>query len=508
VVEGGAKGLMCAYNSVNGVPCCASAFLNNTLRGTWNFTGYVTSDTDAVYNIFNNHHYVATAPEASALAIQAGTDIDSGNTYLDNLLPAVQQKLISIDAVNTALYHTLKLRFELGLFDPVDDQPYWNVTLDKVNTPESKAASLFSTLQSIVLLKNTNNALPLSRGKNIAVIGPHANATSGMTGNYLGQLCPGSETQSCIVSPFLAIQRANTKGTTTLVQGCTISGNDTSGFEAAITAAKSADVTILFLGMDTTVENEMHDRTSLDVPGVQLQLAQEIKDGTGKPVVVVFFNGGSLAIEWFAGNVDSIIEAFYPGFYGGSSIASVLFGDYNPGGKLPYTIYTAGYVAEVNMTSMDMSLPPGRTYKYYTGIPTYPFGYGLSYTQFTLTWTDPTTTALLSSLRDSVNYTVTVTNTGSVVGDEVVLAYFKPTNDAKIIKQLFGFQRVTLQPKEKVVLTFQVTRSVLQVGDENGNMVSLAGIHHVMFTDGVEQVLETDIEVIGETVIMERSYMF
>jgi beta-D-xylosidase 4 len=508
VTQGNAKGVMCSYNAINGVPTCASQFLNNTLRGTWGFDGYVTSDSDSVSCIVADHHYTATAAEASAVAILAGTDIDSGNTYLDNLIPAVQQKLINMSSIDLALYHTLKLRFELGLFDPIEDQPYWHVSPDVVNTAESQAFNLFATQSTFVLLKNDGPILPIPRGKNIAVIGPHGNATTALVGNYLGQICPGGQNDfSCVVSPFLAIQQANTGGTTTYAMGCAINSADTSGFEEAITNAKLADHVLLFVGIDTTIEGEAKDRANTTLPGVQPDLAQEILS-LGKPVAIVLLNGGPVSIDSLAVTAPSILEVFYPGFQGGYAIASAIFGDYNPGGKMPYTVYPTNYLNQVNMSNMDMSLAPGRTYKYYTGTPIWPFGYGLSYTQFDLAWNGSAPQYTISNRDDtSVTYSVKVTNIGKVAGDEVIQVYMKPPNDTLIIKQLIAFERVHVLPGSSEIVSFEINRNDLLVGDQNGDLVCRAGEYALTFTNGVKLVLDTVLAVKGTTtIIMDKLY--
>jgi len=505
VVDGKAKGVMCAYNAVNGIPACASNFLNDTLRGAWGFDGYITSDSDAVATIWADHHYVNNSEAASALAMRAGTDIDSGSTYLNSLNQTVTSGLLTEADVDLALYHSLKMRFELGLFDPIEDQPYWQVPPEVVNTPETQAFNLFATQQTIVLLKNDANTLPFPKGKNIAVIGPHGNASDAMVGNYLGQICPGGRSDfSCITTPFLAIQALNVGGQTTYEIGCQISGNDTSGFEAAITAAKNADLIVLAVGIDGAIEGEMRDRINITLPDIQNQFAEEIF-ALGKPVAVVLLNGGCLAIEYIASTAPAIVEAFYPGFQGGNAIASVLFGDYNPGGKMPYTTYHANYTSSIMMDNMNMSTAPGRTYKYFSGPVLWPFGWGLSYTNFSLVWASSVSEPkfLDNTVEGAfVQYSVNVSNTGNIAGDEVVQAYFTPSNDSLIIKQLFGFQRVHLIPGAHIILSFQVSVKDLLSGDLDGNMVSTIGSHNLMFTNGVDLSLNTVLEVKGRTQIV------
>eukprot|EP01113_Clastostelium_recurvatum_P014919 TRINITY_DN1818_c0_g2_i1.p1 TRINITY_DN1818_c0_g2~~TRINITY_DN1818_c0_g2_i1.p1 ORF type:complete len:760 (+),score=162.36 TRINITY_DN1818_c0_g2_i1:146-2425(+) len=507
VVEGKAKGVMCSYNALNNIPTCASTFLNNTLRGDWGFDGYVTSDSGAVGCIQNNHHYVSTNPEACAAAIKGGTDIDSGGDYDTSLLLAVSQNLIKISDVDLSLYRVLKIRFELGLFDPIDDQPYWHVSPDVVNTPASQALNLLATQQTLVLLKNSplkgssTLTLPFPKGKKVAVIGPHGNATGDMVGNYLGQICP-DRSFDCVVSPFLAIQKLNVGGTTVYVEGTSVSGNTTSGFDAAIQAASAADYVVLMIGLDQGVEGEMHDRVNITLPGVQDQFSQKIIS-LGKPTAVVLLNGGAVAIDWIHDEADvAVLEAFYPGFQGGNAIATAIFGDYNPGGKMPYTVYRSDYIHQVNMTSMDMSLAPGRTYRYFKGAPLWPFGYGLTYTAFTLAWHnesdhhqfDENTEVPVHKLG-AVTYVVTVNNTGKVAGDEVVQAYFQSPTDQKLIRQLFGFQRVHLLPGQQTEVKFTLSPSTFELGDEEGTVQVGRGVYTLHFTNGVDMTLSTSLTV-------------
>jgi len=251
-----------------------------------------------------------------------------------------------MSVVNAALYRTFMLRFQLGLFDPIDSQPYWAVPLTAVNTSVSQDNNRLATYSSMVLLKNDGGLLPLAPGKRVAVIGPHGQAQSALVGNYLGQLCP-DDSFDCIVTPLQAITGANVGGTTQYSAGCQITSNDTSGFAAAVALAQSSDYVVLMMGIDESVEGEAHDRTSIDLPYVQHQLAAAIV-ATGKPVVLVLLNGGMLDISAEKATVGAMVEAGYPGFWGSFAIADTLFGGNDHlGGKLSYTVYPASYVNEV-----------------------------------------------------------------------------------------------------------------------------------------------------------------
>jgi len=375
-----------------------------------------------------------------------------------------------------------------------------------VNTAESQAFNLFATQSSLVLLKNKgtdgNPVLPFARGKNIAVVGPHTNATGDLVGNYIGQICKTNDF-SCVVSPFVAIKNANKGGMTSSSQGCSISSNSTTGFAAAVQIASQADYVVLLIGLDGGVENEAHDRVTITLPGVQENFTQTIL-ALKKPTVVVLINGGAIATDWLYDNGEAaILEAFYPGYHGGTALASVIFGDFNPGGKLPYTIYRSNYVNQVDFQSMDMAKAPGRTYKYFTGTPLWPFGFGLSYTTFSLTWTNssmriasPMVSTTVKQLKAApVNFMVDVKNTGKVAGSEVVQAYFSPPNDPKIKKQLFGYERVFLEPGQTTTVKFVLNTTTFDVGDFHGNMATQQGIHKVHFTNGVSEKLEMSVKI-------------
>ena len=286
--------------------------------------------------------------------------------YYDSLLAGVKAGLCSRADVDAALVNTFRLRFQLGLFDPVEDQPYWRVPPTEVATAAANATNALAALSSMILLKNTGNTLPLKAGRHVAVIGPHGSSSSALAWNYLGQLCPDDSTR-CVTKVSAAISKANTGGVTSVAAGCAISGTNTSGFAAAVAAAQAADTIVLMLGIDSSVEDESRDRTSIDLPAIQHQLVTRILAVSGnKPVVIVLINGGMVAVaeEVAAPGVGAIVGAGYPGVIGADAIAATLFGDNDHCcGKLPYTVYFANYSSEIKMSDMEMDGPVGRTYR-------------------------------------------------------------------------------------------------------------------------------------------------
>ncbi|KAL3672395.1 hypothetical protein V7S43_003080 [Phytophthora oleae] len=534
IVDGKAKGVMCSYNSVNGIPMCANNALEKTLlRDTLGFDGYITSDSGAVEAISDMHHYTSSQCEAARLAILAGTDINSGKLYETCLKELVESKQLEEKALNDALRHTLKLRFELGLFDPIDDQPYWNVTASDVNTEAAKELSLNASRKSIVLLQNNGSVLPLEKGIKLAVVGPHAKSKLGLLGNYLGQMCHGDYNEvGCVQTPLEAINATNGASDTTFAHGSDIKGNSTAGFEEAAAVVEDADAVVLFLGIDKTVEGEVGDRDSIELPSIQLQLLKRVR-AVGKPTVVVLINGGVIGAEEIVHQTDALVEAFYPGFFGAQAMADVLFGDVNPSGKLPVTMYRSDYVGQVEMKSMDMTTYPGRTYRYFKGEPVFPFGWGLSYTSFSLSVDNETSgdaatsSGSGSSLRamagvaaevsDSMNATilVVVSNDGDVAGDEVVFVFFRPvktgvTGPATLLnEQLFDYQRVSLNPSESTRVNFIVQRNTLALTDSSGDLVSFAGSYEIIVSNGVSERLIFSVEVAGgQKVVQDRVQPF
>jgi len=415
-----------------------------------------------------------------------------------------------MDDLDRALRRTLSLRFQLGLFDPIQDQPYWKIPLTVVGSNESQAFNYYSTLQSLVLLKN-NNTLPFKKGIKLAIVGPHWNASDILLGTpmYYGQICPDN-TLNCMNSLYSTLRIWNEGGITTYAQGTAVNTTVTDGFAEAINVVQQSDAVILALGLDMTIENENNDRININLPGNQHEFARQII-ALGKPNVILLLNGGMVALDAEKISAGAILEAFYPGFHGARAIASTLFGDNNPGGKLPYTIYPSDYVNQIKMSNMNMTDAPGRSYKYYTGQPLWPFGWGLSYTTFNLTYNNYSTTVFQTGKisEQMAHYEINVTNTGKIPGDEVVFAYFVPTNltiytDLPLIKQLFGFERVHVNPGQTITVYFDVDTSTLQVVDKKGNIISAPGRYHLEFTNGVTEKLISTIDLIGPEIILEE----
>ncbi|KAF8583909.1 glycoside hydrolase family 3 protein [Ramaria rubella] len=491
--------VMCSYNAVNGVPSCANGYLlQSILREFWGFGAdrWVTSDCDAVNNILNGHNYTATLPEAAAVALKAGTDIDCGTTYSAQLPAALNQSLITEAELQQALTRQYASLVRLGYFDPAASQPYRQLDFSNVNTPDAQQLAYQAAVEGIVLLKN-DGTLPLkSQIKNLAIIGPWGNATTQMQGNYQG-VAP------FLVSPLQAAQEAGFNVTFAL--GAAISSTSTSGFAAAVTAAQGADVVIYAGGIDDTVEAEGNDRTVITWPGNQLQLISELQ-GLGKPLVILQFGGGQVDDTVLKGNasVNALVWGGYPGQSGGKAIVDILTGKAAPAGRLPITQYPADYIA-VPMTDMSLrpsSTNPGRTYKWFTGTPVFEFGHGLHFTTFKSSWKQtPAAQFDISSLvraHDGSSpldlapfetFTVDVQNTGKVTSDYVALLFLNGTGGPAPLpnKELVSYTRVhSLKARSTATASLPVTLGSIARADTNGNLWIFPGTYTITLdTPGV-----------------------
>eukprot|EP00754_Rhynchopus_humris_P032175 Rhum_TRINITY_DN15382_c0_g1::Rhum_TRINITY_DN15382_c0_g1_i2::g.154467::m.154467/K15920/XYL4; beta-D-xylosidase 4 len=507
VVVGKAMGVMCSYNAVNGAPTCASQFYRDLLRDTWNYTGYVSSDTGALNFIYSHHHYVKTSEEAACVSIKAQTDVDSGGVYHASLLKGVAAGLCTMDDVHKALGHTFSLLFDMGLFDPVEDQPLWKIPVTEVGKAASVAESRQAAEESMVLLKN-DGALPLHKAKRVAVLGPHFNASGGIVGNYLGQLCP-SNTFDCIETPFQAIKRVNGGGQVFGAAGCSVKGTSTAGFEKALALIDSADHVVLAMGIDESVEAESHDRKTISLPGVQSQFIQQaLKKAADqkKTAVLVLINGGMVALgKDIIAAAPAIFDAFYPGQYGSNAIATTLFGDNTRlGGKMPYTVYPADYINTINMTNMAFNdaATPGRSYKYYTGEVEFPFGFGLAYTKFEVSAVSAGLSLTCADHTKAATAQVRVKNTGSVTGDNVVIFYAEGNTVAgglPLQRKVIGFERVHLAPGASEDVTVTVTADNFLDVHTSGDHFCRPGAFKVVAADGVNAAVEVDVQVAGES---------
>jgi len=632
IKEGKPYSVMCAYNRYNGEPCCGNKrLLQQALRNDWGFNGYIVSDCDAIVDIYKFHKVVPTPEEAAALAVKSGTDLECGNVYL-NLKSAIDKKLITEKEIDVAVKRLFKARFKLGMFDSPEKVPYAQIPYSVVDSKEHKALALEAARESIVLLKNKDNILPLKKDiGTLAVIGPNADQWLMLLGNYNG-------VPSDPVTPLRGIkERLSAKSKVLFAQGCELAegmpmfytvpaenlfseGNqpgikvsyfnnkelsgeplfssidknldanwydkapredmdddnfsvrwsgeikpDRSGLyqlgtistcntklflndslvaktkyhfrdeygdprlrksnalkleagkrykivveaiesfadaqvqlvwatpkpelkKQALEIAKQADVVVMCMGITPRMEGEEMDvkidgfiggdRTRLDLPELQQQLIKEIQ-ALGKPVILVLLNGSALAVNWESKNINAIIEAWYPGQAAGQAIADVLFGDYNPGGRLPVTFYKS-----VNdLPPFDQYKLSAQTYRYFKGEPLYPFGFGLSYTSFAY---ENLKIKNEFKVGDSVHVSVKVKNTGKVAGDEVAQLYLANQNKSidRVIHSLKGFKRVHLNPGESTTLEFILRPNDFSVFNRKNEREILPGKFEIFLGGG------------------------
>jgi beta-glucosidase len=457
IQEGHAQSVMASYNQLNGVPNIANHYLlTDILRGLWHFDGFVVSDLGGVNNSLVQGSHIADKIEvAAARAIEAGCDLDDA-FYEQNLPGDVRSGLISEAVVDQALRRVLRVAFRLGVFDPPEMVPFNRIGADVIDSGLHRQLALKTALESVVLLRNENAVLPLDRNmiKTLAVIGPQADHFE--TGNYFGA-------KPRIVSPLEGIRAKAGPGVQVeYAAGCDIlePAKPEEIEQAAALAAKS-DAAILFLGTSLKVESEGRDRTTLDLPGSQEQLLEAVYKANPRTIAVIM-SGGPVSVTWAAHNVPAILAAWYPGEEAGTALASVLFGDYNPAGRLPYTVYNS--LSDVPPQD-EYDITKGFTYLYFMGKPQFAFGHGLSYTTFLYTGLEVTPRRVTPG--QTVTVSLDVQNTGKRAGDEVVQLYVHEQEPSvkRPVKELRGFQRVTLQPNEKKRVTFALPASGLAFYD-------------------------------------------
>ena len=475
VREGKVGGVMSAYNAVNGVPAPANAFLlQDTLRQKWGFNGYVVSDCDAINDIVQGHHWAPDAESASAAAVKDGTDLDCGSTY-SALVRSVNRGLLSESDVDRALHHTLWTRFRLGLFDPADRVAFSQIPISEVNSAAHQALALKAARESIVLLKN-NGVLPLdpTRLRKVVVVGANAADTGMLHANYEGEMARP-------ISILQGIKDAvGSTAEVSFFQGCPLAtkkedtfSENSQDFQQAVQHAAEADAVIYAGGINSNLEGEEMnvgevgfqggDRTTIQLPAIQTKLLQALA-GTGKPIIFVNCSGSAIAMPWEAEHLPAILQAWYPGEMGGTAVADVLFGQYNPAGRLPVTFYAADQDLPA-FTDYSMA---NRTYRYFTGKPAYPFGFGLSYTKFDYQHLDVTAQAAATG---TVQVNVTLANSGEREGEEVVQVYYRNLHGLTNapLRSLCGFRRVSLARGETKAVALQIPASAFRHWDHGKN---------------------------------------
>ena len=487
VKEGNVQQVMCAYNRLDGEPCCGSdKLLVNILRNGWGYKGIILSDCGAIDDFYvkgsktKRHETHPDAASASSDAVRAGTDLECGGSYR-SLVGAVKKGLIKESELDISLQRLLTGRFKLGLFDPDEKVEWTKIPYSVVDCQKHKNMALKMARESMVLLKNKNNILPLSKNiKTIAVVGPNAEDSTMLWANYNG--FPSSTT-----TILKGIRNKIPNAKIIYEKGCDHIGMiNLEQQNQVVSKVKDADIIIFAGGISPRLEGEEMpvategfkggDRTNIEVPAVQKEMIKALQ-ATGKPIVYVVCTGSALAINWEEENVDAILNAWYGGQAAGTAVADILFGDYNPAGRLPVTFYKSiDQLPDFEDYSMK-----GRTYRYMTKTPLYPFGFGLSYTTFAYQSASLSRTKISKS--ESVTLSVKVKNGGKRDGDEVVQVYLRNPNDAGApIKALIGFKRVSVPAGEIRQVSFVLEpKSFYSFNDNTQKQEVLSGSYELLY---------------------------
>jgi beta-glucosidase len=461
VVDCGVAGVMCAYNRLDEQPCCANdKLMVDILRKDWGFRGYVTSDCGAIDNFYKTHKTHPDAPTAAADAVFHGTDVDCGRQAYLGLKNAVEEGLIPENQIDVSLRRLFEIRFRLGMFDPTEKVPFSKIDSTALEAKAHKDLALKMSRQSIVLLKN-DGVLPVQKEKlkKIALLGPNINNPEVQLGNYNGF-------PSRIITPFDGLK--DELGNSVKIYADTVIGyyGDTpSSFASTLKKIKDADLIIYVGGISPRIEGEEMrvnapgffggDRTSILLPQVQTDLLKALKS-TGKPVIFVMMTGSAVAIPWEAQNTNAILNSWYGGESAGKAIADVIFGNYNPSGRLPVTFYAS----DSDLPNFEDYNMANRTYKYFKGKALYPFGYGLSYTQFAYTWNVQPKKKYTET--ETIECSLNIKNTGMRDGDEVAQVYIKYPQTGKVLpmKELRFFERkaVAQGNTEKITVSIPISQ--------------------------------------------------
>lgn len=501
VKEAKVESVMGAYNRTNGEPCCGSkTLLQDILRGDWEFDGHVTSDCWAIRDFYQKHHVTNTPEESVALAVKNGCDLNCGNIFV-HLLQAIEQGLITEAEIDQAVIRLFTTRMKLGMFD--ENVPFDDISYRVVDSKEMRDLNLKIARECLVLLKNEKNLLPLDKSKvhTIGIIGPNANNRQALIGNYEG-------TASRYVTTLEGFQ--DYLGDDVRIfysEGCHLyqekigMGEKNNRVAEVQTVCKESDVIIACMGLDPGLEGEQGDKgnmfasgdkPNLLLPGVQEELLKIIAE-SGKPVILLLNSGSALAVDWAQDNIPAIMQCWYPGAQGGRAIAEAIFGEYSPSGKLPVTFYKRTQELP-DFTDYSMK---ERTYRYLTTEPLYPFGYGLSYTDFTVS--DMKLTG--SPLTDGVDVSVKVKNNGAMEAKDVIQVYVKAERANTPNAQLKGFAKVFLKAGEQQTVTIHLTSDAFALCNEEGKKEILSDTYTVYVGD--MQPDSRSAALTGKTVLQE-----
>lgn len=514
-VKADALGVMSSYNDYNGIPVTGSYyFLTKLLRRKYGFKGYVVTDSGALRFIHDKHHVQKDFKGAIIQALEAGvnvrTDFQHPSVYLTPLRKAVNNGEIPMSTIDKRVREVLKVKFWLRLFD----NPYVDTSKSNqnVNKPSFEELSLKAAKESLVLLKNSKNILPLDKNKieSILVAGPNAimketQKRYGPTHLDVTSVLEGIEnevSEEIKVTYVKGVDVTDENFPESDVVDTPLNDNEKEQIQKAVEAAKQSDVAIIVVGEDDNTVGESRSRVSLNLPGHQLELVKAVQE-IGTPVVVVLMNGRPLTINWIDKNVDAILEAWFPGAKTGDAVAKTLFGEYNPGGKLPITFpKTVGQVPFnfPYMPSSQAYLPDDPKESARITGPLYPFGYGLSYTQFE--YSDLQISPLKQNTGGNFKVSLNIKNTGELKGDEVVQLYIHQEITPVIVpvSQLRGFKRITLEPGETQKVEFELAPEDLQLLNQHMEWEVVPGTFEVWIgSSSIDIKLKGEFEITGST---------
>lgn len=479
VKEAGVEAVMGAYNRTNGEPCCGSkTLLTDILRGEFGFRGHVTSDCWAIKDFHEGHHVTEDAVESAALAMNSGCDLNCGNLFV-HLIEAVRRGMVDEKRLDEAVVNLFTTRMKLGVFDREKDNPFNKIPYTAVDSVEMQQLNRKTAQRCLVLLKNQDNLLPLDPGRirTIGVIGPNADSRRALVGNYEG-------TASRYITVLEGIQEAAGEKIRVLYsEGCHLYKKSMSGLSAAgdrlaeaAAVCKNSDVIIACLGLDAGLEGEegdtgneycSGDKPDLELPGLQEELL-ELAAASGKPVILVLLSGSAIAVNWADRHIPAIVQGWYPGAQGGRAIADLLFGKINPQGRLPVTFYrTTEELPEFTDYSMK-----GRTYRYMKNEALYPFGYGLSYTDFVCFGASVSGDCVRERGAD---VTVNVTNAGPMDGTETIQVYVRADRKGAPNAQLKAIAKAELAKGETKTVRLHLGPEAFALCNENGEREILPG---------------------------------
>lgn len=503
-VKAGALSVMTAYNSVDGIPCTSNEYLlKDVLRKEWGFKGFTVSDLGSIEGLKGSHHVVETIQDAAILSANAGLDVDLGGNAFFLLIDAVKNNRIKESVIDDAVSHVLRLKFEMGLFE----NPYVHVKKAAGNVRNQEHINLSRKVaqESITLLKNESNILPLNKNlKKIAVIGPNADNIYNQLGDYTAP-----QERNNIKTVLDGIKSKLNAAQIEYVKGTAIRDTTNLEIEQAVAVAKRADVAIVVVGgssardfktkyIDTGAavaskdnisdmeSGEGYDRASLDLMGKQIDLLKAVK-ATGTPIIVVYIEGRPLNMNWADENANALLTAWYPGQEGGNAIADILFGDYNPAGRLPISVPRSVGQLPVYYNKKN---PKGHDYVEMSEAPLYPFGFGLSYTSFEYSNLDIRKVNNTSYVAE-----FTVTNAGNFDGDEVAQLYIRDevASTVRPVKQLKHFARINLKKGESKKVSFELSENDFTIIDQRMNCIVEPGKFTIMIGSSSEDIKLKDV---------------